>query len=118
MNNQNNSNQTSLIKKKIEDFLDELFIIENKLDRKILDHKLDEIDVEKQEKIKELINLEMEIKKKKAESDRFQTQRVKFNQNNSNTNAVNKTQTNRMFGEESDLARLLYVQATTIQHLL
>ncbi len=56
----------------------------------------------------------MEIKKKKAESDRFQTQRVKFNQNNSNTNAVNKNQPNRMFGEESDLARLLYVQATTI----
>lgn len=56
----------------------------------------------------------MEIKKKKAESDRFQTQRVKFTHNNSTGNGVNKTQPNRMFGEESDLARLLYVQATTI----
>lgn len=56
----------------------------------------------------------MEIKKKKAESDRFQTQRMKFNQNNSSTNAVNKTQPNRVLGDESDLARLLYVQATTI----
>lgn len=60
----------------------------------------------------------MEIKKKKAESDRFQTQRIKYNQSSSNitgnSNNINKNQNNRIFGEEADLVRLLYVQATTI----
>lgn len=47
MNNPLHNEGASLIKKKVEDFLDELFIIENKLDRKILDNKLEDIDIEK-----------------------------------------------------------------------
>lgn len=47
MNNPLHNEGANLIKKKVEDFLDELFIIENKLDRKILDNKLEDIDIEK-----------------------------------------------------------------------
>lgn len=47
MNNPLRNEGANLIKKKVEDFLDELFIIENKLDRKILDNKLEDIDIKK-----------------------------------------------------------------------